>query len=105
MSKLQYISNVVTLAFDPEKCTSCGVCMEVCPHAVFQRDQKKIIVADRDSCMECGACAKNCAAGALTVRAGVGCAAAVLTGAVGSSAPACGCSVEPSTTKTSAPVH
>jgi hypothetical protein len=41
--------------------------------------------------MECGACARNCAAGALTVKAGVGCAAAVISGAIRGGEPTCGC--------------
>jgi hypothetical protein len=41
--------------------------------------------------MECGACAMNCAPGAITVRAGVGCAAAVITGALRGTEPTCDC--------------
>lgn len=95
MFELRYLPNVVTLKLDADKCIGCGMCVEVCPHAVFEMNQKKALIADRDACMECGACARNCIANALTVRAGVGCAAAVITGSVGGGAPSCGCSVEP----------
>jgi NAD-dependent dihydropyrimidine dehydrogenase PreA subunit len=74
---LQYLKNVVTLDYDPIKCTGCGRCQEVCPHAVFVMDGGRAVVTDRDSCMECGACSRNCAPGAVTVRAGVGCAWAI----------------------------
>jgi ferredoxin len=74
---LQYLKNVVTLAYDPAKCTGCGRCFEVCPHAVFVKNGDKALLADRDACMECGACRRNCAPGAITVRAGVGCAWAI----------------------------
>jgi len=77
---MRYIPNVVTLALDHEKCIGCGRCIEVCPHGVFSLADGKAAVADRDACMECGACARNCPVNALGVRAGVGCATAVLYG-------------------------
>jgi len=43
--------------------------------------------------MECGACAMNCPTDALTVQAGVGCAAAVINAALGRDG-ACCCVVE-----------
>jgi NAD-dependent dihydropyrimidine dehydrogenase PreA subunit len=76
--KLVYLKNVVTLALDREKCTGCGMCVEVCPHGVFVVDHRKAFLSDKDACMECGACAENCPAAAISVQAGVGCAAAVL---------------------------
>jgi len=79
MNNLRYLKNVVTLEFFPEKCTGCGVCLEVCPQAVFVPENGRVRVADRDACMECGACAKNCPAKAIGVQAGVGCANAVMT--------------------------
>jgi NAD-dependent dihydropyrimidine dehydrogenase PreA subunit len=94
MFELRYLPNVVTLKLESEKCIGCGMCVEVCPHAVFKMEQKKALIADRDACMECGACARNCIANALIVRAGVGCAAAVISGYTASE-PSCGCSVEP----------
>lgn len=76
--KLRYIKDVVTLKAIPEKCKRCGMCLEVCPRDVFAMGDKSIAIADRDACMECGACSRNCPFGALEVRAGVGCAYAIL---------------------------
>lgn len=73
-----YLKNVVTLQLDVEKCIGCGLCTEVCPHAVFSIREGKAQIGDKDACMECGACARNCPAGAIAVEAGVGCAQAVL---------------------------
>ena len=75
---LQYLKDVATLEYDPEKCTGCGRCPEVCPHGVFVMDGVKAALADKDSCMECGARSRNCAPGAIAVRAGVGCAWAIV---------------------------
>lgn len=70
----RYLKNVVTLKFNEDRCTGCGLCVDVCPHAVFAMNGGKAFVTDRDLCMECGACAKNCAFSAISVRPGVGCA-------------------------------
>jgi ferredoxin len=75
---LRYLKSVVTLGSDPEKCTGCGMCVEVCPHAVFVMEGKKAALTDRDLCMECGACLRNCPFGAISVRPGVGCAYALM---------------------------
>lgn len=75
---LRHLKNVTTLTYEPGKCAGCGLCAVVCPHGVFEMNGRAAAVMDRDRCMECGACARNCAFGAIAVRAGVGCASAVL---------------------------
>ena len=87
---MKYLKNVVTLQFDPEQCTNCGRCLEVCPHRVFQRQDGKVKINDRNACMECGACARNCTFGAISVEQGVGCAAAVIVGFFTGTEPTCG---------------
>ncbi|HOI75505.1 MAG TPA: mercury methylation ferredoxin HgcB [Syntrophales bacterium] len=90
-----YLKNVVTLEVDREKCTGCGVCLEVCPHEVLELREKRVRIRNRDACMECGACSRNCPAGAVSVEAGVGCAAAVINGLLYRQSASCGCSVDP----------
>ena len=75
---LRYIPGVTTLRLDAEACTGCGICLWVCPHAVFRKVPRKVELADADGCMECGACVLNCPEGALTVEPGTGCAWAIL---------------------------
>lgn len=94
MPQLRYLPDVVTLQFDESKCTGCRTCTMVCPHAVWQMNGKRARLADLDACMECGACAKNCPESAIAVRAGVGCATAVLNSMLYGGAPSCGCSSE-----------
>lgn len=95
MGKLVYLKDVVTLALDQEKCVGCGICLIVCPHEVFSMNNGHARIDDRDLCMECGACARNCSTEAVTVRAGVGCAAAVINTALGRDGASCCCVIEP----------
>jgi NAD-dependent dihydropyrimidine dehydrogenase PreA subunit len=90
--EMVYLKNVASLRLDVARCTGCGMCTEVCPHAVFAIEGRKASILDLDRCMECGACERNCPAGALSVRAGVGCAAALIHSALTGSEPSCGCS-------------
>ena len=88
--RLTYLKNGETLTLDAAKCRGCRTCIEVCPHAVFEMEGGRSSIRDRASCMECGACARNCAQGAITVKAGVGCAAAIIGGLLRGTEPTCG---------------
>ena len=92
MQGLRYLPEVTTLHLDETLCNGCGVCQTVCPQAVFQMEGRKARVVDRDACIECGACALNCTQDAISVHAGVGCAAAIIKGWVTGKEPSCGCS-------------
>jgi NAD-dependent dihydropyrimidine dehydrogenase PreA subunit len=83
MDNLSYLKNVVTLRLDENKCTGCGMCLDVCPHQVFKMNGRKASIQNRDACMECGACSRNCSWEAIYVESGVGCAAAVMNSLLG----------------------
>ena len=89
--RMRYVSNGSSLALDTRRCSGCARCVEVCPHAVFVVDGRRAVARAREDCMECGACARNCPAGAISVRSGVGCADAVLRGMLRGTSPDCGC--------------
>lgn len=91
MADLRYLSNVVTLTLDEDKCTGCGMCVQVCPQGVFSLEAAKVRFVDRDGCMECGACAGNCPMAAISVKDGVGCASGVIMGALRGTEPVCDC--------------
>ncbi len=97
MFDLRYIDDVVTLKLDKEKCNGCRLCTYVCPHEVFSIKDKRAEITDFNACIECGACEQNCETGAISVRAGVGCAAGIINGVLKGTAPSCGCSGEEGT--------
>ena len=94
MHNLTYLKNVATLVLDGQRCNGCGMCLNVCPHGVFDLSDHKARIVDKDACMECGACARNCSVGALSVRSGVGCAAGVIRGVLTNTEPGCGCTTK-----------
>jgi len=91
MREFVYLSNVVTLKLAEEKCTGCGMCLEVCPHNVLEMNRTHVRIQNRDACMECGACSRNCPFDAISVQSGVGCAAAVINSLLGRKGRSCCC--------------
>lgn len=92
--KNRYLKNVVTLKLHEEKCTGCGMCINVCPHGVFRILEGKSHIVEKDLCMECGACARNCPFSAIEVQKGTGCAYAIIVGKLTGTEPDCSCSGE-----------
>jgi ferredoxin len=88
---MHYLEGVSTLKLDQKTCIGCGLCAMVCPHGVFAVEEKKARILDLDRCMECGACARNCPVTALAVKAGVGCASAIIYGWLTGKEPSCDC--------------
>jgi len=102
----RYVGNGTSLELKAELCVGCGDCVGVCPHGVLALVEREggregadgrrlssqvIAILDRAACMECGACALNCPSSALSVKAGVGCAAAIINGKLRGTAPNCDC--------------
>lgn len=89
MKEFLYLKDVVTLALIPDKCTGCGSCLIVCPRSVLNMPNGRVEIRNRDACIECGACQRNCPFGAITVKTGVGCAAAVINSFLGRKSACC----------------
>jgi NAD-dependent dihydropyrimidine dehydrogenase PreA subunit len=89
-----------TLELYQDKCIGCGLCSNVCPHAVFAMGERKAgglltsksvaSLVNKEACMECGACQMNCPVDAVRVQSGVGCAAAMIHAALTGGPETCG---------------
>ncbi len=89
-----YLAGTSTLKIEHDLCTGCGVCLEVCPRNVLELAERKAVIIELDRCIECGACQLNCRYDAISVQAGVGCAAALISGMKSGGEPTCGCDGE-----------
>jgi len=55
----------MAIKIDEEKCTGCGVCVEICPVSALSMQHEKAVV-DADTCIDCGACIPECPVDAIT---------------------------------------
>lgn len=94
MNRFVYLSDVVSLQLESDRCTGCGMCAIVCPHGVIVLEDGRAVISDRDACMECGACSLNCPVDAIDVNAGVGCAQAVINTTLGRTGGDCCCVID-----------
>ncbi len=62
------IDRTVTTIIDADKCTGCGLCVEVCPAGTISLQGGKAVVTG-DRSLSCGHCAAVCPEEAITVRA------------------------------------
>ncbi|MCU0237210.1 MAG: 4Fe-4S binding protein [Acidobacteria bacterium] len=53
------------MAWNAERCFSCGQCLGICPVGVFRRDAGWQVTAAREDCTGCGQCAQVCPVGAI----------------------------------------
>lgn len=44
---------------DQNKCTGCGICVDICPLEAISMENDKAKV-DKDTCTECGQCVDEC---------------------------------------------
>jgi ferredoxin len=64
---IQSLSQDVTR--NEERCTSCGVCLAVCPTGAFEVEPKtKRVLFHNDKCIACGMCIKACPPRAMEVH-------------------------------------
>ena len=57
MSQLESSRKAVAVV-DSEKCTGCGICVDVCPLGAIEVNQQAVI--NTDICSGCGVCVSQC---------------------------------------------
>jgi heterodisulfide reductase subunit A len=58
----------ITSYVDPDLCSGCGMCIEVCPYAAIVRDENGKSKVLEALCKGCGACGATCPQAAITMR-------------------------------------
>jgi len=55
---------------DPDKCSRCGICYDVCPQDVFPTSKENDIPVPiyPEECWHCNACVEECPTEAITLR-------------------------------------
>lgn len=58
---------VVEIVVDHEKCTGCGICVEICPVKVYELQNGISFPANVEECIVCRKCEERCPEGAIQV--------------------------------------
>ncbi len=62
------MTDKITTIIDQQKCTGCGLCIEVCTDRTLSLEADKAVVSG-SKCLQCGHCAAICPTGAIEVKA------------------------------------
>lgn len=57
-----------TPTVDPDKCTGCEECVDVCPVEVFEMQDGKSAVINGEECLGCESCVEVCESDAVAVE-------------------------------------
>lgn len=58
-----------THKIDPETCTACAICVDVCPEGSISEgevDGKAVYIIDPETCTDCGVCVESCPEGSIS---------------------------------------
>ncbi len=56
----------MAIQIDQEKCSGCGLCVDICPLEAISLENDKAKV-DKDTCTECGQCVDECPNKAISI--------------------------------------
>jgi heterodisulfide reductase subunit A len=69
MAKGKVTIEAITSSVNPEKCTTCGLCVKVCPYnAIVINSEMNTAETIEAACAGCGTCGAECPQGAITMR-------------------------------------
>lgn len=58
----------MNVVVDRDLCTTCGICIDICPLDNLRADQDGYPIDQYDECWYCNACEADCPEGAITLR-------------------------------------
>ena len=62
------------ISIDPDLCTGCGICGEICPFGIPRLNSEgKFEMYEPERCTECSACKRNCPTMAIILKERKGC--------------------------------
>ena len=53
---------------DPDKCTGCGICANMCPLQIIKIKDDKAVIEELSKCDGLGGCARMCPSQAITME-------------------------------------
>ncbi len=56
---------LLKVMLDRERCTGCGICVDVCPRNCFSIEGRKAVITGSERCVQCSACIVQCPEDAL----------------------------------------
>jgi len=69
LSQKSILAEGTIVEVNPDRCSGCGYCEEICAYAAIELDEEKgVAVANDALCKGCGACVASCRCGALDLR-------------------------------------
>lgn len=69
LSKKSILAEGTIVEVNPDRCTGCGYCEQICAYAAIEVDSEEgVAVANDALCKGCGACVASCRCGALDLR-------------------------------------
>ncbi|MCK4358101.1 MAG: CoB--CoM heterodisulfide reductase iron-sulfur subunit A family protein, partial [Candidatus Cloacimonetes bacterium] len=69
LSKKAILAEGTIAQVNPDRCSGCGYCEEICAYAAIEVDPKEEVAVVNDAlCKGCGACAASCRCGAIDLR-------------------------------------
>lgn len=59
---------VFSIEVDADKCTQCGICVEICPLDLIRLDEEGFPYLKYDECWYCNACVYECPEEAIVLK-------------------------------------
>ncbi|MFX1390040.1 MAG: 4Fe-4S binding protein [Promethearchaeota archaeon] len=73
-SSIKISINLPKISINPDLCTGCGICGEVCPFGLPNLNSEgKYEIYEPERCTECSACKRNCPTMAIMLQERKGC--------------------------------